>query len=170
MNQFDICSIQKATCHDAPAIALIYNEYVRNSAVTFEEEPVNQDIMAARIADVQAKNLPWLIAVDNQDNVVGYAYATPWKARSAYRHSVEITIYLSSKEQGKGWGTALYQQLFAELKQNEIHLVIAGIALPNQASITLHEKFNMKKVGQFKQVGRKFNQWIDVAYWQCILA
>jgi L-amino acid N-acyltransferase YncA len=161
--------IRTATQQDAEIVAAIYNEYVANSHVTFEEKIVSQQTMASRINDVQNLNLPWLVAVEDNNYVVGYAYASPWKLRSAYRHSVEITVYLAQHIQSKGWGTLLYQRLFAQLKDCNIHLVIAGIALPNSASIALHEKFKMEKVGQFKQVGRKFENWIDVGYWQVIL-
>ncbi|MDP5040021.1 MAG: GNAT family N-acetyltransferase [Paraglaciecola sp.] len=161
--------IRQATEEDAKGIAEIYNEYVLNSVVTFEEQIVEPSIMASRIKAIQALGLPWLVAVDECLNIIGYAYASQWKTRSAYAQSVEITVYLTEECQSKGWGSNLYQRLFTLLKAKGVHVVIAGIALPNPASIALHKKFNMKKVGHFEQVGRKFNRWIDVAYWQGIL-
>lgn len=94
--------------------------------------------MALRMDGVRARDLPWLVAESNEQ-VVGYAYATRWNERSAYKHTVEVSAYLASNEQAKGWGTRLYESLFEELKDGSIHVVIAGIALPNAASVALHE-------------------------------
>ncbi len=124
--------IRLATERDAQALADIYNHYIKNSTATFEENPVTASTMIERINKVNSANLPWLvITVDNK--IIGYAYATPWKERSAYRYSVEATVYLAPKAQGKGLGTELYQTLFAELQQKSIHSVIGGITLPNPA-------------------------------------
>lgn len=153
---------------DAQYVADIYNHYVLNTAVTFEEEQVTTLEMAARINECSTHDLPWLVAID-EGKIVGYCYASKWKGRCAYRHSVEATVYLSPTAVSKGWGTQLYKQLLSQLTQQGIHAVICGIALPNDASIALHEKFGMQKVAHFKQVGRKFNSWIDVGYWQCLL-
>jgi phosphinothricin acetyltransferase len=98
--------------------------------------------------------------------VIGYAYAAKWNARSAYRHTVETSIYLSHLSVSRGWGTRLYQTLFDMLRNQSIHVVIGGITLPNPASIALHEKFGIKKVAHFMEVGYKFGQWLDVGYWQ----
>jgi phosphinothricin acetyltransferase len=124
--------------------------------------------MLKRIKKVTDVNLPWLVIEEN-DSLVGYAYATPWKARSAYRFSVEATVYLSPTQQGKGLGTLLYQALFSALKQQSIHAIMGGITLPNPASIALHEKLGMTKVAHFQQVGFKFDQWLDTGYWQLTL-
>ncbi len=159
--------IRPATDQDAQALADIYNHYIEHSTATFEEEPVTASNMIERINKVNNANLPWLvITVDSK--IIGYAYAAPWKERSAYRYSVEATVYLDPKAQGKGLGTELYQALFAELKQKSIHSVIAGITLPNPASIALHEKLGMVQVAHFHQIGRKFDQWLDTGYWQLI--
>ncbi len=150
---------------DIQAIVDIYNHYVENTAITFEEKSINANDMLARIEIVTQGNLPWLV-IEQGNNILGYAYATPWKARSAYRYSVETTVYLAPKEQGKGLGTELYQALLTELKLKSIHTAIGGITLPNPASIALHEKLGMTKVAHFHQVGYKFNQWLDTGYWQ----
>src|SRR5690349_18720408 len=103
-------TVRAATAADADALARIYNYYVANTVITFEEEPVSPHAMAARVAEVQSLSLPWLVAeVDKK--VVGYAYANKWKVRSAYRHSVETTIYLEHGHEGRGVGTALYAAL-----------------------------------------------------------
>ena len=124
--------------------------------------------MARRIGDVQFASLPWLVA-EEQRQVAGYAYAAPWKTRSAYRFSVEITVYLAPANVGRGIGSLLYRHLFGTLQTLGVHAVIGGIALPNPASVALHEKFGLEKVAYFPQVGFKFNRWIDVGYWERIL-
>ncbi|HTT68618.1 MAG TPA: arsinothricin resistance N-acetyltransferase ArsN1 family B [Gemmatimonadales bacterium] len=161
----DTAAIRAATPSDAAAVAAIYNHYVTDTVVTFEEEPVPAAEMARRIEAVLSKSLPWLVAVEGAE-VLGYAYAAPWKDRAAYRHSVEITVYLAHQRTGRGLGSKLYGQLLPALQARSIHAVIGGIALPNPASIALHEKFGLRKVAHFEAVGFKRNRWIDVGYWQ----
>lgn len=157
--------IRKATATDASSIAGIYNHYVKNTVITFEEEPVSVSDMAARIEKVQCAGLPWLV-LEKQGELIGYAYVTAWKERIAYKHSVEVTVYLSHNVVTKGWGTKLYKALFSALEQTSVHAVIGGITLPNAASVGLHEKFGMEKVAHFNEVGYKFERWLDVGYWQ----
>jgi len=161
-------TIRAAQSRDLQAIGDIYNHYVRTSIVTFEEEPVTVAEIARRIEEVQSASLPWLVA-EQDSTVAGYACATPWRTRAAYRFSVEITIYLAAGHAGRGIGSMLYSQLLPSLQAQRIHAVVGGIALPNEASIALHEKFGFRKVAQFQEVGFKFNRWIDVGYWQCTL-
>ena len=161
-------SIRIATASDADRIAEIYNHYIANTVVTFEEEPVAGDEMRRRMDDVFAAALPWLVA-ESGGRVVGYAYATKWKARSAYRFSVETTVYLADGLGKFGLGSRLYDELFRLLKEKGIHAAIGGIALPNDASVALHEKFGMRKVAHFDEVGFKFGKWVDVGYWELIL-
>jgi L-amino acid N-acyltransferase YncA len=161
-------NIRAATAADAPAIAGIYNFYVTDTIVTFEEEPVTSDDMASRIRDIESASLPWFVAEANGE-VVGYAYAGKWKARHGYRIAVEVTVYLDARSGGKGIGSALYFQLLGKLKSIGIHTALGGIALPNDASIKLHEKFGFEKVAHFKENGIKFGKLIDVAYWQLML-
>ncbi len=158
-------TIRSAASGDADAIARIYNYYVTDTVVTFEEQPVAELEMARRITDVQAAGLPWLVA-RTAGQTVGYAYATPWRTRSAYRFSVEATVYLAADRTGVGIGSRLYEELFAQLQAQGIHAAMGGIALPNEASVALHEKFGMRKVAHFSQVGWKFGRWVDVGYWQ----
>ena len=161
--------IRQAKSCDAENIASIYNHYISNTIITFEEDTVSADEMSNRIQQIMSMGLPWLVAEKN-DKIAGYAYASKWKGRCAYRFSVEATVYLSPSAKSEGWGTRLYEALFSELKENSIHVVIGGITLPNPASIALHEKFGMKKVAHFKEVGFKFGQWVDVGYWQVELS
>jgi len=151
---------------DVEKITDIYNHYITDTIITFEEERILPAVMAARIKKVTTDNLPWFVAEDDSGSVVGYAYATKWRERFAYRYSVEVTVYLAVNAIKNGMGSRLYETLFSELKTRNIHTVIGGITLPNEASIALHEKFGMKKSAHFKEVGFKFKQWLDVGYWQ----
>ncbi|KQQ44662.1 phosphinothricin acetyltransferase [Duganella sp. Leaf126] len=161
--------MRDAVAVDAQKVADIYNHYILDTTITFEELAVTQADMAGRIADVQAAGLPWLVA--EQDGVVlGYAYATKWRVRPAYRFSVESTVYLDPAFAGRGVGKALYSALLQRLTDSGCHLVIGGIALPNSGSVALHEKLGFEKVGEFAEVGFKFDRWIDVGYWQKTLS
>jgi phosphinothricin acetyltransferase len=153
---------------DAAAIAAIYNHYVTHTVVTFEEELVSAAEIARRIERVRSASLPWLVA-EQAGRVLGYAYATTWRARSAYRFSAEVTVYLAPADAGHGIGSNLYAELFPILRARGIHAVIGGIALPNEASVALHEKFGLRKVAHFNEVGFKLDRWVDVGYWQCML-
>jgi len=159
--------IRHCTPDDADQICRIYNHYVRETVVTFEEAPVSTAVMGQRIRDVIAR-LPWLVW-EQDGAILGYAYATPWKVRAAYRHSVESTIYLSPNTTRQGIGTKLYQALLADLKQRDVHSVVGGAALPNPGSVALHEKLGFSKVAEFREIGRKQDRWVDVAYWQLTL-
>jgi L-amino acid N-acyltransferase YncA len=150
---------------DTASIAAIYNHYVANTIVTFEEEPVSPADMSQRISAVSSASLPWLVA-EEAGRIAGYAYASPWKSRPAYRFSVESTVYVDPNATGRGIGSALYEHLFVALRHRAIHAVIGGIALPNDSSVALHERFGMIKVAHFREVGFKFGRRIDVAYWE----
>lgn len=160
--------LRPATADDAGAIAAIYNHYVLNTIITFEEEAVTAVEMAERVAEVQRLNLPWFVWEEG-GQVLGYAYASKWKSRCAYRYSVESSIYLAHDATGRGLGKKLYLALIAALRERGIHSIIGGIALPNPSSVGLNEKLGFQKIGHFKEVGWKFNQWIDVGYWELIL-
>ena len=161
-------SLRDCTVQDAAPICAIYNHYVGETRVTFEETAVSAGEMAQRMAEVTG-HFPWLVW-ERDGTVVGYAYSTPWKTRSAYRHSVETTVYLSQNATGEGIGTALYQSLFARLRPLSIHCAVGVIALPNAASVALHEKLGFIKAGHLHEIGLKFGQWIDVGYWELRLS
>ena len=160
--------VRPATTADADALARIYNFYVRETIVTFEEQTVPAEEMAARLLEVQGASLPWLVA-EQAGEVVGYAYATKWKGRSGYRFSAEVTVYLDQGRSGRGIGSNLYRHLLPTLQSRGVHAAIGGIALPNDASVALHEKFGFEKAAEFREVGFKFDRWIDVGYWEKIL-
>ncbi len=161
-------AIRDATDADAPAIAALYNPYVAETTITFEEAPVSAEQMAGRVREVQQAGLPWLV-LEEGGPLRGYAYATRWKARSAYRFSVESSVYLATGHTGRGHGRRLYEALFEALRARGVHAVIGGIALPNPASVALHERMGMAPVAQFREVGFKFGRWIDVGYWERLL-
>ena len=159
--------LRLCTPTDATQICEIYNYYVRETVVTFEESPVFETDMARRIADIIPR-LPWFVWV--VDGVIlGYAYATPWKARAAYRHSVESSVYIAQQSTGQGLGLRLYTALVADLRQRGLHCVIGGAALPNPASVALHGDWASARLREFREVGFKFGRWIDVAYWELML-
>lgn len=159
--------IRRAGQQDSAAIARIYNWYIENTIVTFEEVPVTAAAMAQRIT-VGDDSCPWFV-LEEADAVIGYAYATWWKQRAAYRHTRESTVYLDHNALGAGHGRRLYQFLIDELRAEPIHVLVAGISLPNPASVALHERLGFLQVGQMREVGQKFGNFIDVGYWQLIL-
>ena len=158
--------IRDARAADAARIATIYNHYVAQTIVTFDIDPVAADDMRGRVAEVQRDGLPWLVASDVTGVVLGYAYAARWRARAAYRHSVESSIYLAPGATGRGIGRRLYRRLLERLRASGLHTVIGGAALPNPPSVALHEALGFTQVAHLREVGRKFGRWIDVGYWQ----
>jgi L-amino acid N-acyltransferase YncA len=159
--------IRKVTFDDIQQICDIYNHYIQNTIITFEESPVSYKEMKKRIVEITS-SLPFFVYTENEE-IIGYTYASKWKGRSGYRFSVETSVYLKNGQLGKGIGTKLYTALLNDLRKRNIHAVIGVIALPNQESQHLHEKFGFKKVAHFTEIGYKFNQWIDVGYWELLL-
>jgi phosphinothricin acetyltransferase len=159
-------TIRSAEPRDAQAIADIYNFFVSTSTITFEEETVPASEIARRIEAVQSAGLAWLVA-EEAGVLCGYTHAKPWRPPGAYRFSVEITVYVEPRCVRRGIGSMLYTQLFSFLWARGVHAVIGGIALPNDPSVALHEKFGLRKVAHFQEVGFKFGRWIDVGYWEC---
>jgi len=159
--------IRPVTPADAQALANIYNPYIRDTTITFEEVPVTAEEMAARIAKVTAE-YPWLVWEEG-GRVLGYAYSSVWRARAAYRYSTETAIYLATDQRCRGIGVRLYQALLDELRVRGFHLVLGGVALPNDVSVRLHERLGFRKVGHMREAGRKFDRWIDVGFWELLL-
>lgn len=159
--------IRGATAADAAPVCCIYNHYVSHTVVTFEEQPLAIETMAERMDRVLTSH-PWLLFQDGGE-ILGYAYADAWKIRSAYRYSVESTVYLRPDAVGRGIGSQLYSALVRALRAQRVHAVIGGVALPNPASVALHQKLGFRPIGIFREVGWKFDRWIDVGYWQLLL-
>ena len=160
--------LRSATAADAAAIAAIYNHYILHTVVTFEEETVTAEEMAQRITTTVGDGNPWFVW-DEAGRVLGYAYAAKWKSRCSYRFSVEATVYLDKDATRRGLGTKLYSAVIEAYRNTKIHAIIGGVSLPNAGSVALHEKLGFKKVAHFTEVGWKFDQWIDVGYWELIL-
>jgi phosphinothricin acetyltransferase len=158
--------IRPVTLQDAKVIAEIYNYYILHSVATFEVDVLSEMDVKNRLK-AHDPDYPWIVLEDN--GVQGYAYATRWKARAAYKHSVEISVYIRNGSHGKGYGSQLYGTLLDILKAMDIHAVLGGISLPNDTSIRLHEKFGFQKVAHLKEVGFKQGAWRDVGYWELIL-
>jgi phosphinothricin acetyltransferase len=158
--------IREPHVRDAGAICAIFNHFVTNTAVTFQTDPVPKAEMAAMIAAASTR-FPWLLWEDG-GKVVGYAVASEWKSRCAYRFSVETSVYLDPQAAGRGIGTRLYKSLLDQVQGAGHHSALAGIALPNPVSVALHEKLGFVKAGYFREVGWKFDKWVDVGYWQKI--
>ena len=159
--------IRHASVEDSFAIAAIYNWYIVNTYFTFEEAQLEVKEISRRIAKADEQS-PWLVLLE-ENQVVGFASAVPWKQRAAYRFSRESSIYLQQDKFGTGRGARLYQQLIDEIHKTPIHVLIAGIAQPNPGSVALHEKMGFRNIGQFQELGKKFDHFIDVAYWQLTL-
>jgi len=156
--------IRACEARDIAAVCSIYNFYIVNTVITFEEVILSEDEMAARV-NVCQKIFPWLVCeVDGE--VVGYAYASRWKERSAYKNTVEVTVYLKNGVARKGYGRHLYSTLLEALRKLNVHVALGCIALPNDASVALHEACGFKSVAHFSEVGRKFERWLDVGYWE----
>lgn len=158
--------IRRATCDDAHAIAQIYNHYIDNTIITFETTPVSADAMRERIEKIN-KRYPFFVCQE-RGQVVGYCYASVWKDRSAYDTTVESTVYVSHEHGGRGIGTLLMKTLIETLINSGIHAIVAIISIPNDESIRMHDKLGFTKVAHLRQVGRKFDRWIDVGNWQLI--
>ncbi len=175
-------TVRPAHSDDAAAITVIYNAYIRESIATFEVVPIDAEEMERRMQRVWERGLPWLVAEDSElatqarteSAVVGYAYAGPFRDRVAYDHTLETTVYVHPDARGRGVGTELYEALFAALTDLDpahsihapVHALLGVLALPNESSVALHERFEMTKVAHLPAVGRKFDRWIDVGYWQ----
>lgn len=159
-------TIRLARASDAAAIAAVYRPYVQSSHFTFEEVAPNAAEIAARIGNPIH---PWLVA-DEGGRVLGYASTSPMRNRAAYRWSVETGIYLSADAQGRGIGRELLCAHLALLERQGFVTAIAGIALPNEASVRLHEKLGFTLCGMERGVGFKLGKWVDVGRWQRGLA
>ena len=155
--------IRNAVLEDASAIAKIYNHYIEKTDVTFEMEMVDSNEIQQRIQNTLAGGHPWLVKLNAKSEVVGYAYAGRWRARAASRATVESAIYVSHDQTGQGIGRALYETLLDRLQEaGNVRVVIGVIAVPNDASVALHHKLGFKEAGLYREVGRKFDRWIDV--------
>jgi L-amino acid N-acyltransferase YncA len=158
-----MAGVRVATENDAAAVAGIYAPYVRETAISFEELPPSPDEMSGRIRRTLATH-PFLVFEDGY-SVVAYAYASPHRERPAYRWSADVAIYAAPDIHRRGVGRALYACLLDRLERQGFHSAFAGITLPNQNSIGLHEAMGFEHVGTYAEVGFKFGSWRDVGWW-----
>ena len=156
--------IRAATMADSSALAAIYNWYVDNTTISLDEEEISQVEMESRMC-LDDETRPWLVMQEGGE-VIGYACAALWKPRSAYRFTREVSIYLRPGATGQSYGKQLYSRLLDELRQMPVHMLVAAIALPNPASIKLHESLGFVQAGVLQEMGLKFGERLDVGYWQ----
>jgi phosphinothricin acetyltransferase len=157
--------IRDAQPEDAGKIARIYNHYIEDTIITFEEEPVDEAIICGRIEKIRKKSYPFIVYEENGE-VLGYAYSDTWRERPAYNITLETSIYVDHNYLGKGIGNILYAGLIEKSKTIGIHSLIGVISLPNDPSRSLHRKFHFDLIGCFKESGIKFGKLIDVEFWQ----
>ena len=160
--------IRDAVAADAERCAAIYAPYVRETAISFESEPPAAEDMARRIADAQRAHA-WLV-LESDGEVIGYAYGGPFMARAAYQWATSVSVYLEQGRRRTGSGRALYEALFERLVARGHRTALAGIALPNDASIGLHVALGFEPVGTYRRVGWKLGRWHDVAWYPRSLA
>lgn len=160
--------IRPVDATDIAQITEMYNMYIRTSLATFEEEEITKEEMSDRVNRIMRKGNPFIVW-DENGTIAGYAYASTFRERIAYRFTVESTVYLNPAYYGKGIGDRLYNSLIIHCKQKGYHSMIGVITLPNDPSVKLHEKHGFKKVGHLTESGYKFEQWADVGFWELLL-
>jgi L-amino acid N-acyltransferase YncA len=158
-------NVRPASAQDGAACAAIYAPYVTDTAITFETEPPSAADMAARIAAAHE----WLV-LEHGGRVTGYAYAAPFHPRAAYRWACEVSVYLETGRRRTGGGRALYEALLDSLTRRGFRIAVAGMTLPNEASVGLHRALGFELVGTYRRIGYKHGAWHDVAWTQRMLA
>jgi L-amino acid N-acyltransferase YncA len=165
-----VIAIRGVEAADAAAIAAIYAPHVLTGTVSFEIDPPDGRAMRTRMGASEGL-YPWLVATNGETGggVIGYAYATRFRERPAYRYVCETSIYMADVAQGQGAGRLLYEALIDTLRAQGFVHALGAIALPNDASIRLHEAVGFRRAGVYREVGFKHGQWVDVGIWQCEL-
>jgi L-amino acid N-acyltransferase YncA len=157
-------TLRAATAADLQALAAIYNEAVAHSVATFDVEPQPPELFAERVASTRPGD--HVVVAEERGRVVGMAYAATYRPRPAYDGTRETSIYLAADARGRGLGRALYDELLARVDADGIHVCLAVIAQPNPASEALHAALGFERVGTLREVGRKFDRWVDTTWWQ----
>ncbi len=157
-------TLRTATAADLTALADIYNEAVAHSVATFDVEPQPPELFADRVASTRPGD--HVLVAEEGGRVVGMAYAATYRPRPAYDGTRETSVYLAPDVRGRGLGRALYDELLARVDADGIHVCLAVIAQPNAASEALHEAVGFERVGTLREVGRKFDRWVDTTWWQ----
>jgi phosphinothricin acetyltransferase len=162
-----MADVRPATVDDLPALTEIYNHYVVNTAITFDLEPFEPEGRRTWFEEHSATGRHrLLVAADGDGTLLGYAASSRWRPRPAYETTVEVSVYCRHDAIGRHIGTRLYDALFAAMATEDVHQVVAGVCLPNPASIALHTKLGFRQVGIFSSVGRKFDRFWDVAWFE----
>jgi phosphinothricin acetyltransferase len=158
--------VRPATDDDLSAVNDIYNQYVVEAHYTFDLEPMSMEARHEWFTHYGETGRHRLLVAVSEARVIGYACSSRFRPKPAYETSVETSVYLASDAIGRGAGTLLYEKLFKALEGEDVHRAYAGIALPNPASVGLHERFGFKRVGHFTEQGRKFGRYWDVAWYE----
>ena len=158
--------IRLATDADRAPITELYNHFVVETSVTFDDRAWTVEERAPWFERFAPEGRYRLLVAEEGGRLLGYAGTLPFRAKAAYETSVETTIYLAEAGQGRGLGRRLYERLFEEMAGEDVHRLLAGVTLPNDASLALHEKLGFTSVGTFREVGRKFGQYWDVAWYE----
>lgn len=160
-------TIRTATLDDLPALTDIYNYYVVHTPITFDLQPYEPDGRRSWFDEhAGTGRYRLLVAAAADGRVMGYATSSRWRQKAAYDTTVESSVYCRQGAVGQGIGTRLYEALFGAIADQDVHRIVAGLTLPNPASMALHERFGFTRVGQFVEVGRKFGRYWDVAWLQ----
>jgi phosphinothricin acetyltransferase len=160
-------TVRSAALRDLPELTAIYNHYVVNTAITFDLQPYEPEQRRAWFDDHSvAGRHRLLVAVDEDDDLLGYATTSRWRPKAAYDTTVESSVYCRADAVGRGIGRTLYTALFAAISAEDVHRIVAGISQPNAASVALHQRLGFRPVGVFTNVGRKFGNYWDVAWFE----
>ena len=159
-------AVRPAIAADLAALTAIYNYYVLHTPITFDVAPFQPEDRRGWFEEHTGGGRHRLLIAEERDAVVGYATTSRWRAKPAYETTVESSVYVRHDATGRGIGRQLYTALFDAIAAEDVHTIVAGVALPNEASIALHERCGFEKVGVFREVGRKFDRLWDVAWWQ----
>jgi phosphinothricin acetyltransferase len=158
--------IRRATRSDLPAITEIYNHYVETTPITFDVKRYSVQDREPWFAQFADRGRHQLFVAERAGRVVGYAGSMPFRPKAAYETTIEVTIYLEPDEQSRGLGPRMYEKLFAALQSEDVHRALAGVTLPNEASVRMHARFGFALAGTFREVGRKFGRYWDVAWYE----
>ena len=162
-------NIREATLDDAGAICSILNYYIENTTIAHETEPVSEIESKKRISDINDSGYLLYVGEIN-GKIIGFCSTQSWNKHAVYKTTAEESIFLDKDETGKGYGAQLLEHLLNHIDKTKIHVLNATISLPNEGSVRLHEKFGFKQVSHMKEIGRKFDQWLNIGCWQLRLA
>jgi phosphinothricin acetyltransferase len=158
--------VRPAVEDDLEPLNDMYNQYVKDTHFTFDLEPMTTAARREWFTHYGPTGRHRLLVAVSDGTVVGYACSSQWRTKPAYLTSIETSVYLVPEAVGRGAGTRLYEELFRSLEGEDVHRAYAGIALPNPASVALHEHFGFKRAGHFTEQGRKFDRYWDVAWFE----